>query len=108
MKKNYLLLAILASGLFYAQSTSTGQPAALKSTSGTGLHHKRIWWINWDLNNNKAAGDNLVNGATTTFVSPAGFTYKATISDVKVYTGATAASPIGAQITSGPKFCPQC
>ncbi len=104
MKKNYLLLAIVASGFFYAQVTSTGQPAALKSTSGTGLHHKRIWWINWDLNNNKAAGDNLVNGATTTFVSPAGFTYKATISDVKVYTGATAASPIGTQITSGTNF----
>ena len=104
MKKNYLLLAIVASGFFYAQVTSTGQPAALKSTSGTGLHHKRIWWINWDLNNNKAAGDNLVNGATTTFVSPAGFTYKATISDVKVYTGATAASPIGTQITSGANF----
>ena len=104
MKKNYLLLAIVASGFFYAQVTSTGQPAALKSTSGTGLHHKRIWWINWDLNNNKKAGDNLVNGATTTFVSPAGFTYKATISDVKVYTGATAASPIGTQITSGANF----
>lgn len=104
MKKNYLLLAIVASGFFYAQVTSTVQPAALKSTSGTGLHHKRIWWINWDLNNNKAAGDNLVNGATTTFVSPAGFTYKATISDVKVYTGATAASPIGTQITGGANF----
>lgn len=68
MKKNYLLLGIVASGFFYAQVTSTGQPAALKSTSGTGLHHKRIWWINWDLNNDKAAGDNLVNGATTTFL----------------------------------------
>lgn len=45
-----------------------------------------------------------MNGATTTFVSPAGFTYKATISDVKVYTGATAASPIGTQITSGTNF----
>ena len=101
VKKNYLLLAILAAGMFSAQTTSTGTPAALKSTSGIGLHKNRIWWINWDLNNNKAAGDNLVNGATTTFTSPAGFIYKLTISNVKVFSGATAASPIGTEITSG-------
>lgn len=102
-KLTYIKKAVLSAVLFvstsaYSQVVSTGVPQAMKATTGIGLHKNRIWWVNWDINNNKLPGDNLVNGATTTFTSPAGFVYNITISNVKVYNSA------GTQITSGTNY----
>lgn len=97
IKEYCILLIILFYGKLVSQTVSTGIPAAMKATSGVGLHKNRIWWINWDLNNNKLADDNLVNGATATFTSPAGFVYTLKISNVKVYSGST-------QLTSGSNY----
>ena len=98
IKKALLSAAFLVSTSVYSQVVSTGVPPAMKATTGIGLHKNRIWWVNWDINNNKLSGDNLVNGATTTFTSPAGFVYNITISNVKVYNSA------GTQITSGTNY----
>lgn len=69
----------------------------MRATTGVGLHKNRIWWVNWDINNDKNPWDNLIdaNGTKTTFVSPAGYTYTITISNVKVY------DRFGVEITSG-------
>lgn len=85
--KKILFLLILFSLNVFAQVVSSGNPQAMKATTGVGLHKNRIWWVNWDINNDKLPWDNLINsgGTTTTFVSPAGYTYNITISNVKVF-----------------------
>ena len=97
MRKFFLLSLILLSVLGYSQTVSTGTPQAMRATSGIGLHKNRIWWVNWDINNDKNPWDNLIdaNGTRTTFVSPAGYTYTITISNVKVYNSS------GTEITTG-------
>lgn len=86
MKKILFLLIFFSLNVF-AQVVSSGNPQAMKATTGVGLHKNRIWWVNWDINNDKLPWDNLINsgGTTTTFVSPAGYTYNITISNVKVF-----------------------
>ena len=97
MRRLFLCFLILLSVLGYSQTVSTGTPQAMRATSGIGLHKNRIWWVNWDINNDKNPWDNLIdaNGTRTTFVSPAGYTYTITISNVKVYNSA------GTEITTG-------
>ena len=97
MRRLFLSFLILLSVLGYSQTVSTGTPQAMRATSGIGLHKNKIWWVNWDINNDKLAWDNLINsgGTTTNFVSPAGYTYTITISNVKVY------NRTGTEVTSG-------
>lgn len=95
MKKIFFLYLLFFLIRIDAQVISTGTPQAMKATTGIGLHKNRVWWVNWDLNNNKLPGDNLVNGAQATFNSPAGVTYVVTISNVRVYNSS------GTEITSG-------
>ena len=96
MKKILFLLIFFSLNVF-AQVVSTGTPQAMRATTGIGLHKNKIWWVNWDINNDKLAWDNLINsgGTTTNFVSPAGYTYTITISNVKVY------NRTGTEVTSG-------
>lgn len=97
MRKLLLVLFLIASVDSIAQITSTASPQALKATTGAGLHKNKIWWINWDVNNNKNPWDNLINtnGTIANFTSPAGFNYKITISNVRVYNSSET------EITSG-------
>ena len=97
MKKISLLLLLHLVVITFSQTISTGTPQAMRATTGVGLHKNRIWWVNWDINNDKLAWDNLINtnGTKTTFVSPAGYTYTITISNVKVYNSS------GTEVTSG-------
>lgn len=56
--------------------------SASKATTGTGLYKGKIFWINWDLNNNSLPGDLITNGTVRTFTSPSGIVYRATISNI--------------------------
>lgn len=98
MKKIFFLYLLFFLIRIDAQVVSAGTPQAMKATGGNGMHKSRIWWVNWDLNNDKISNDNLVNGATTTFNSPAGFRYVITISNVRVYNSS------GVEITSGTNY----
>lgn len=82
-------------GILNSQTVSLAQPQALKATTGEGLHKNKIWWINWDINNNLQSGDNLTNGVVSTFVSPAGFIYTITLSNIKIFTSS------GVEVISG-------
>lgn len=97
MRKILLFIFFFTSFFLYSQVVSTGTPQAMKATTGTGLHKNKIWWINWDINNDKLPWDNLINasGVTTTFVSPAGFTYNISITNVRVFNNT------GTEITTG-------
>jgi CshA-type fibril repeat protein len=64
---------------------------AARATTGTGLYKEKIFWLNWDLNDNSATGDIITNGTTRTFTSPAGVIYAATVSNVFTQTTAGAA-----------------
>lgn len=81
--------------IFQGQVVSTASPSAMKATTGVGLHKSRVYWINWDTNNDGNPSDNLLTGAVSTFTSPAGFVYTITISNVKVYNSS------GTELTSG-------
>ena len=89
------ITSLFGFGILNSQTVSIAQPQAMKATTGVGLHKNKIWWINWDINNNLQSGDNLTNGVVSTFVSPAGFTYTITLSNIKIFTSA------GLEITSG-------
>lgn len=95
--RKILFFTLFFTSFIYSQIISTGVPQAMKATTGVGLHKNKIWWINWDVNNDKLSWDNLINsgGVNTTFVSPAGFTYSISITNVRVYNSA------GTEITSG-------
>lgn len=96
LKKTFFLIGfILFSKNYEAQTISSASPQALKATTGVGLHKNKIWWINWDLNNNLLAGDDLRNGVVSTFTSPAGYTYTITLSNIKIYNSSNT------EITSG-------
>lgn len=48
---------------------------ASKSTAGIGLHTAKIWWINWDINNNSRGDDLLSAGISGEYKSPSGYVY---------------------------------
>ena len=48
---------------------------ASKATGGIGLHTAKIWWINWDINNNNKADDILSGGISGQYKSPSGYMY---------------------------------
>ena len=99
MKKKIFYILFPLSVIGYSQLISTGTPQAVKATAGIGLHKSRVFWVNWDINNDKTTGDNLISAdgkeTKTTFTSPAGFVYNITLSDIKVY------SEAGALLVSG-------
>lgn len=66
---------LLAGFQITVQVVSTASPSAMKATTGTGLHKSRVYWINWDINNDKNPYDDLTSGVSATFTSPAGFVY---------------------------------
>ena len=55
---------------------------AVRATAGSGLYKDRIYWINWDLNNNGLPGDAIANGTSRVWTSSAGVKYTVTISNV--------------------------
>lgn len=55
---------------------------AVRATAGSGLYKDRIYWINWDLNNNGLPGDAIANGTTRVWTSSAGVKYTVRISNV--------------------------
>ena len=48
---------------------------ATKATLGSGLHKEKIWWINWDINNNNLGDDILSKGVSGKYLSPSGYIY---------------------------------
>ena len=81
MKKLYvplLLLGMSSNSMVFGQTLK-----AVKATGGNGLHNSRIFWISWDMNNNKAEGDILLNSSNTvtkgTYTSLAGYKYDITL-----------------------------
>ena len=73
----FCLLLLLVTSFSFAQTAS-------KATTGTGLYKDKIFWINWDLNNNSSPEDPITNGTVRTFTSPSGIVYKVTISNIVV------------------------
>ncbi len=78
-----LLLFFSLSPVFLQAQTAS------KATTGTGLYKDKIFWINWDLNNDGIKEDVLTNGTTRTFTTPAGVIYTVTLSNI-VQTGGNA------------------
>lgn len=58
----FCLLLLLVTSFSFAQTAS-------KATTGTGLCKDKIFWINWDLNNNSLPEDPITNGTVRTFTS---------------------------------------
>ena len=95
MKKNkQITLAVLGLLLFGITSQAQTTPVASKALvqGKSGLHNNRIYWLNWDMNDDGLPGDDLNTGRTgtdvpiiRTFTTPAGFTYTIKLSNVKVY-----------------------
>lgn len=83
------LLFIFGINFFQAQINSNANPKAFRATTGIGLHKNKIWWINWDVNNDLLAGDDLTSGVVSTYTSPAGYVYTITLSNIKIYNGNT-------------------
>jgi gliding motility-associated-like protein/uncharacterized repeat protein (TIGR01451 family) len=80
-KKYFPTKYLLFLTLFIIHAIGLAQSAS-KATSGTGLYKDKIFWINWDLDNNLLPKELITNGAERTFTSPSGIVYKATISNI--------------------------
>ncbi len=55
---------------------------AERATTGSGLYKDRIYWINWDLDNNNSGGDAITSGISRVWTSNSGTKYTVTISNV--------------------------
>lgn len=95
MKKIIYAMALSLFAITNSIAQTTHNFKAAKLTEGSGLHNDKIWWINWDINNNGMADDNLVAGLTGTYTAPSGYKYNITLNNIKIYNAS------GTQVTSG-------
>lgn len=70
------------SALFLVLGTVSLKAQGGKALTGSGLYKDKIFWLNWDLDNNELPGDAITTGVSRSFTSPSGVIYTAIVSNV--------------------------